>query len=423
MMRLKITGILLMCFLLVGCTSTVIHYDYGEGDEIVLTMWSIATASDAFHSSYLRAIEDFEEANPGVRIHLETFDNESYKTKITLAVAANELPDIFYSWGGGFSRPFVTSGKVLDLTSFYAEFEEDLPRRMLRNVTFGDKIFGSVINAPISMLFYNEALFRQYHVPVPTNWDEWIIACQIFIENDITPISISAQDTWVIAMLHDALTLRAAGPTIVQSVLSKQGIYSYDSEFFLPSARMLRELVEINAFPRYATLLSNDEALIYFLHGYAAMMVSGNWTASSIWTDAENPYDFAVTPVPAVWPGSVINDFMGGAADVLMVSASTRHPEIAGRAVFEISRSISQYAYLDGAATPTWRVVYDDARVNPLARRIAEYATNARSMTLWFDRFLEARDAEAYLNYLHKLFVGDVTPEEFVSLMAEQLVP
>lgn len=421
--RMMILCILLLCFIVTGCTSTVLHFDDQKGDEIVLTMWSIATVSDAFHTSYLRAIEEFEAANPGVRINLETFDNESYKTKITLAVASNELPDIFYSWGGGFSRPFVSSGKVMNLTSFYEDFEDELPRRVMGNVTFGGQIFGSVINSPISMLFYNQRIFQENHIPVPTNWEEWIIACEMLLELGITPMSISAQDSWVIAMLHDALTLKSAGPIRLQSVLSKDGINSYQSEQFRASARMLQDLVEMDAFPTYAALMSNDEAVTYFLQGYAGMMVTGSWMASSIWTDAVNPDDFAVIPVPGRDEKIRSDDFMGGTSDILMVSASTQHPEIAGRAVFELSRSISRYAYLEGAAVPTWRVDYNDEQVNPLARIITEYVNNANSFTLWFNTFLEARDAEAYLSYLQSLFNGEITAENFVFLMSIQLDP
>ena len=60
--------------------------------ETTLTLWSIATESDSFHHAYIQAIADFEVANPGIKIKMETFENQSYKTKIKSAVAANELP-------------------------------------------------------------------------------------------------------------------------------------------------------------------------------------------------------------------------------------------------------------------------------------------------------------------------------------------
>jgi len=405
-----------------GCTSQTINNGQPDkNEEIVLTMWSIATESDAFHSAYLNAIESFEANNPGVRIRLETFDNETYKTKIRLAVAANELPDIFFTWGGGFSRPFVESGKVLELTSTYEKYREALPEQMLENVTHNGRIYGSVITVPISMLFYNEKMFVEHGLQVPTTWEEWQEVCEAFIALGITPISISAKETWGLAMLHDGLTLKSAGPEKVQQALLTAE-QSYDDEVFLASARKLRQFIDMGAFCEYAIQMSNDEAGQDFYNGQTAMFVTGSWVAASIWTDAENPLDFSFAPIPAPTGANVSStDFMGGPSDTLMASANTKYPDIVATAIFELTREISRYAYLDGAATPPWKIDFDDSQVNPLTKRVAEYVAGATSFTLWFDTLLEAENTEAYLSLLQELYVENITPEEFVAAMDRQL--
>lgn len=112
---------------------------------------------------------------------------------------------------------------------------------------------------------------------------------------------------------------------------------------------------------------------------------------------------------------------MGGAADTIMVSNGTEHPDAAGNAVFELTRSISQYAYLDGAGIPAWQVDYDDSSVNPITKKVAEYASGATSFTLWFDTLMDANDAGEYLALLQELYIGNLTPEEFAEAMASQL--
>lgn len=76
-----------------------------SAEEKTLTFWSIATESDNMHSSYLKAIEEWESNHEGYKIKFETFENQAYKTKIKSAVAANELPDLFFTFGGGFHSP------------------------------------------------------------------------------------------------------------------------------------------------------------------------------------------------------------------------------------------------------------------------------------------------------------------------------
>ena len=112
---------------------------------------------------------------------------------------------------------------------------------------------------------------------------------------------------------------------------------------------------------------------------------------------------------------------MGGASDTLMASAASENPDLAAAAVFELTKAISHYAYLDGAGIPAWKVDYDASAVNPMTQQVAEYATGATSFTLWFDTLMEAEDAGEYLALLQQLYIGDLSPEEFAEEMAAQL--
>lgn len=393
----------------------------GSGDQVTLTLWSIATESDGFHHAFKQAVADYEAAHPNVKIKLETFENESYKTKIKSAVSANELPDIFFTWGGGFSKSFVESGKVLQIDKYYTdEYKSQLSPVALANATYDGKLYGVTYVTPVSVLYYNKKILTDNGLTAPTTWDEFVNVCQTLKNNGITPIGISVKDTWVLAMTHDALTLKSAGPTKVVNALTKQG-QSYNDPDFLASATKVKELVDMGAFVEGATGLTNDEASALFYNGTVAMYITGSWMGANIQKDAANPADFDAVPVPVLGNNAKATDFMGGASDTLMVSASTKYPDIAGDAVFEISRSISKYAYLDGAGVAGWAVDYDDKDINPITKKIADYAKNATSFTLWFDTLMEADDAGEYLALLQELYMGSITPQEFVEAMDAQL--
>lgn len=392
-----------------------------EAKDVTLTVWSIATESDAFHPAYLKAIEEFEAAHPGVTIKFETFENESYKTKIKAAVAANELPDVFFTWGGGFSASFVESGKVLELDQYYPTYQDGISKAALQNATYDGKLYGSAMTTPVSCLFYNKKMFDEKGLKAPTTWDEYINVCKTFKDAGVTPIGISVKDTWVLAMTHDALTLKSAGPEKVKSALTKQG-QSYNDPDFIESAKKIKELVDAGYFLDGAEGLSNDEASQEFYAGKVAMYITGSWMAGSLQTDPENPADFAVAPIPVInSTNAKITDFMGGASDTLMASAASENPDLAAAAVFELTKGISHYAYLDGAGIPAWKVDYDASAVNPMTQQVAEYATGATSFTLWFDTLMQSEDAGEYLALLQQLYIGDLSPEEFAEAMAAQL--
>ena len=389
--------------------------------ETTLTLWSIATESDSFHTAYADAIKDFETSHPGVKVVHETFENESYKTKIKSAVAANELPDVFYTWAGGFSQPFVDSGKVLDLTSYYGNYKEDLSEAAVANITYDGKVYGSTIVTPVSAMWYNQKIFKENNLEAPATWDDFVNVCTTLKAAGVTPIATSAKDKWVLAMLHDGLTLKSVGPEKLQKTLLKQG-GSYSDPDFLLSAQKIKELSDIGAFIDGAAALSNDEASAEFYAGKAAMYFTGSWMGGSIMTDAADPTDFSVAPIPVVNDKNAkITDFMGGGADSLMVSASTKDADLSAEFAFEVTKGISKYAYLSGAGIPAWKVNYDDSAVPELTKKVAEYANGATSFTLWFDTLLESEDANEYLALLQKLYLGSITPEDFQKEMAAQL--
>lgn len=427
-MKKRIGALLLMLVLvmttLVGCGGDSEGSKEGNKDgkgDVTLTMWTIATESDSFHEPYLKAIKDFEAAHPGVKIKMETFENEAYKTKIKAAVAANELPDVFFTWAGGFSEAFVESGKVLCLDDYYSKYEADLPKAALVNDTYDGKLYGSVTCTPVSAMWYNKEMFKKQGVEVPKTWDEFKAVCKKFVDAGIQPIGTTVKDTWVLAMLHDGLTLKSAGPDKVSKALLKQG-QSYNDPDFLKSATCIKELADMKAFTEGATGISNDEASAEFYSEKVAMYFTGSWMGGSIVTDAKKPEHFSVAPIPVVNDANAkITDFMGGGSDTLMVSAATENKDLAAAAAFEITKGVSKYAYLSGAGIPAWKVDYATDDVPQLTQEVATLAAGATSYTLWFDTLMDSDSANEYLTLLQSLYSGDITPQKFVESMDAQL--
>lgn len=419
-MKKKMLGLLLPLTLAAGML-TGCGGEESSSNEKTLTLWSIATESDNMHSSYLKAIEEWEEKHEGYKIKFETFENQSYKTKIKSAVAANELPDIFFTFGGGFSQPFAESGKVLSLDDYYENYKDLLPEAALKNQTYDGTIYGSTFTTPVSMMFYNKNIFEENNIKVPATYDELLTAVTTLKDAGITPIATSVKDTWVLGMLHDGLTLKSAGATKLQNALLKQEGQSYNDSDMLQSAKAIVELKEKGAFEEGATGLSNDEAVQPFLDGQAGMFFTGSWLGGDINTKSYDKEAFGVAPIPVLnSENSSLSDFMGGASDTFMVAKSTKYPEVACDAAFEIAKYISKNAYLEGVAIPAWKVDYDDSEVEPMTKEIAGYTTEANSFTLWFDTLLPAEDANKYLELLQQLYTGGITPEEYVKAMADQ---
>ena len=356
-----------------------------------------------------------------MKIKHETFENEAYKTKIRTAIAANEVPDIFFAWFGAWSEPFVTADKVLNLDDYYGAYSDEITQETLSYATFGGSLYGVPSSTPISVLYYNKALFDQYNVKVPTTAEEFMQACQTFTDNGVPALSTSVKENWVLAMLFDALQLHAVGPEMTAKTITRNG-GDYSDPGFLQAAQMLRDLIDMGAFIDGVTGFSGDEANQAFIDGKTAMYVQGSWLAGSIQNGAENPDDFDLVPVPVLNSDRASeHDYMGGAAEGFMVAADVEDPDLVANAVFEISRSISENCYLDGSALPAWKVNYDDSEVPPMIQKLAGYSAEATSYTVWFNVLMTADDTEEYFDLTDQLFVGNITPEQYVQSFADYL--
>ena len=385
-----------------------------------LTMWTIATEGDANYQAYQNAIADYEEEHPDVTIEMESFENESYKTKIKAAVAANELPDIYFTWGGGFSSAFVEAGKSMELDSYYDAYKDDLPESTLKYATYGGKLYGVPYVVSISGIFYNKAMFEQYGLTEPQTWDELIQVCQTFIDNGITPFGVSVKEAWVMAMFNDALTLKCVGDEKINTAFIRGG-QPYLDDSFVDAANKLQELISMGAFSESATGLSNDEAVASFTNGTVPMFVTGAWMDSSITNDAENPDDFGFMPFPVCSDNAALTDSMGGSADILMVNPSTEDPDLAGTAAFDIAKLVSKYGYMSGAGIAAWKVDYDVENQSSVSKTMSDCINNSTSLTIWSGSLMEAEDYTEYQSLLQQFFIGDLTASDFVEAMDAQL--
>lgn len=402
-----------------GCSKKSDTVNNTKEEQTTLKMWTIATESDSAHNAYIKAIADYEAAHPGVKIDMESFENEAYKIKIKSAVAANELPDIFFTWGGGFSSSFIDTGKILELDSYYKNYEAELPKSALKYATYNDKIYGVTYITPISCIFYNKTMFAEQGLSEPKTWDEFIKVCETFLAKGITPLGTSVKEAWVLAMFNDALTLKCVGDVKMADAFMGKG-QSYQDAGFLDAAVKLEQLIDMKAFSQDATGLSNDEAVATFLNGTVPMFVTGSWLGGQI-ASSEHPENFDAMPFPAVSDNAQITDFMGGSVDVLMVNANSKNKDLAANAAFEISKYVSKYGYLDGLGIAAWKVDYDVSSLGAITTKLADFVNKGTSFTVWSGSLMEADDYAEYQVLLQNFFVGNMDAQGFVEAMDAQL--
>ena len=149
----KVLSLVLALALLLSVTSV---FAEAAEEKITLTLWDIATQSDANRPAYNAALAYIAEKYPNVEIKEVSIENQQYKIDIATAMAdPSTLPDIFFTWSGAFVGDFVAEGNVYALNDVYAnlEFKDSLPEVMLANGTFDGKAYTVPLTMNIVPLF------------------------------------------------------------------------------------------------------------------------------------------------------------------------------------------------------------------------------------------------------------------------------
>lgn len=351
-----------------------------------------------------------------VKIEVDTAENEAYKTKLKAAIAANETPDIFYTWGNGFLKPFVDAEKVIAMDEYLTEeYKSHLAPSTLTGFQFDEKTYALTTDQSVACMFYNKEMFEQNGIEIPETFDEFKKACQAFLDKGITPLTVGGKETWTLAMFHDLFALREVGSEGVKDATVNKK--RFDDPGFLKAAQDFRELIDMGVFPEGSAGISREESEVPFFQGQIPMYLNGSWTATRVFKDSSLIQGKVVAaPFPTVAGGKGgVTDFTGGPDTGFAVSANAKDKELTTQIAEYMAFELAVGKYKSGSSLlPYVNVEVDESEVNELLLDIYNFTKDATSYTIWWDNLLEGKDATVYLNKLQELFVGQITPEQYV---------
>ena len=411
----KLFALALAAMMLLGCIS----FAAAEQEETVLTMWCIATESDANRPAYEAAIAAFEEANPGVKIQWEAFENESYKTKIKSAMAdPSTLPDIFFTWAGAFLGDFANAGNVYCLDEAYQPYAEQLPEVMLQNASYGGHHYGVPLTMNIVTLFANmDLLAKAGWDHVPATYDELIECCDDLVAAGITPFGCSGSETWCVTEYLEPIMEKYIGYEALNAIFA--GEATWNDPDIAKSVDAFQEMINAGYFDPNGLSLGNDQVKANFIAGQYAFYQNGSWNCGEI-NDADFNAQVALFPVMNA-ERATYAQVIGGPSDTLAVAATSANPELAAQAAFELGKEICHYGYLAGSGLPAWTPDYDTSEVKPLVTAVAEIVASADGMVLFGDTAMSADPANTYLNYVSQVYGCEIDGAGFVEALTNAL--
>ena len=390
-------------------------------EEITLTLWCIATESDANRPGYEAAIAEFEAAHPNIKIEWEAFENNSYKTKIKTAMAdPDSLPDIFFTWAGAFLGDFAEMGTAYCLDEVYPQFAEQLPELMLQNSTYDGKHYGVPLTYNIVTLFANMDLLAEAGWDhVPESYEDLIACCDALVEKGITPFgcAASANDTWCVTEYLEPIIEKTIGYEAMNDVFA--GRATWNNEGIAAAVTAFQDMIGKGYFDPNGIALGNDEVKSNFIAGKYAFYQNGSWNCGEV-NDAEGNFQVALFPVMDA-EKATYSQVIGGPSDTLAVAASSKNVEIAAQTAFELGQSICHYCYLAGSGLPAWTPDYDTSEVKPLVAAVADIVASSDGMVLFGDTAMSADPAYTYLEYVSQVYGQGIDGEGFIAGLSADL--
>ncbi|MBO0587347.1 extracellular solute-binding protein [Sporosarcina sp. E16_8] len=388
-------------------------------DEKVIEFWHIEPGERG--KIFEEVAQQFEKDNPGVKVKLTRIPNDTFKQKLSVAMAGGEVPDIFQSWGGGWLKNFADEGNVLDITDDIDEGHFN--QLALANSTYGDKVYGMPLGLSIDVVFYNKEIFDKYGLKAPKTFDEWLKVIDVLNENKVIPIALTNQTKWPGAYYLMNFAARIGGPDLFNSAFKREG-KGFDDPAYVQAGEYIQELVKRNAFNPGFNGVPYDEGQgrQLFYSGQAAMMDMTISMLNNIRDEApefEEKLDFFLFPTVPGGKGDQ-TQVGGSASPVFSVSQDS---EVADLSIALIKALTSEkigheFVKRTGGLSAVAGIEPEDE----LVKRFFEITESASHIQMPYDQTLPPELGEIHKDTTQAIFGLDMTPEEAAEQMEKKAV-
>ncbi len=392
-----------------------------SGDQTVLKVWGICTESDANRPAYLQAIADYEAAHPDVKIELEAFENESYKTKIKAAMMGGDtedLPDIFFSWSGGFLGEFVNAGRAYCLDENLAAYSDKLNESMLSTTTYDGKHYGVPTTFNVVAMYANMDLLAEAGWDkVPETYEDLTACCDALLEKGIIPFGCAGKETWCVTEYLEPIIIKSIGYEDLNKIFA--GEATWNDPDIAASVTTLQDMINKGYFDPNGAALGNDEVKANFLAGKTAFYQNGSWNTGEV-ANADFTAGVGFFPVLNAERSSY-NQTIGGPSDVLAVCAASPNVDLAAEVAVELGKEICHYNYLNAVGMPAWTPDYDTSSLSPLLVQIGDLVSSCEGLVLFGDTAMAADPAQIYLDYVSQVYGGEIDGQGFIDGLTNDL--
>lgn len=393
---------------------------------VEIVYWSLWNEGEPQVAVLKNWMDEYTKLHPNVKFNV-TWAGREILTKVQTAMSGGQTIDLLDHEGPGIRGALVTKGltqpvdQCLALDSYDGDgkFKDLFIPGSLEVLAADD---GSIHVIPYEIittgLFTNKDLLAKAGVTSdPKTWTEFMDDLQKIKDSGVVPIAQDAQVDFYNAMWYYHLVQRLKGTGFLLKAAEDKTGATWGDPAFLQAAKMTRELWEKGYIPNESKGFVWPAGQLELAVGNDSMEQVGSWLPNEVKDTTGPDFKWGYFPVPDVEGG------VGKRTDMEIyplgwaVMKDAKNPEV----ICDFMR----FAFKKANA----QMIPDDS-VNMSAHKgttppkdLAEawdYWSNATAYYLPYDG-LNSNYADYYKNvfllYFQKMFIGDITPEEFVASM------
>ena len=246
-------------------------------------------------------VKGFEAENPDIKVKLNTFDHEGFKTSIRNFLSA-EAPDVVTWYAGNRMSPFVKAGLLDDVSDVWAkEGLSDKLKSADASMTIDGKKWGVPYTYYQWGIYYRKDIFAKLGIAEPKTWAELVAASAKLKAANITPFAIGTKQSWPTGGWFDYLDLRVNGYEFHMDLTA--GKIPYTDKRVAAVFDKWDELVKPGYYTANHPSYMWQEALPSFVKGEAAMYLMGNFAVAPMKEAGLTNDQIGFMVFPTITPG------------------------------------------------------------------------------------------------------------------------
>jgi raffinose/stachyose/melibiose transport system substrate-binding protein len=295
-----------------------------------LRLWYYEGPDSAMGVAWKKAIGEFEQAHPGVKVKFELKGFEQIQKTAPMVLNSNDAPDLMeYNKGNATAGLLAKQGLLTDLTPEAGKRGWDkllspslqTTAKYDNNGVMGSGNWYGIPNyAEFVEVYYNKDLFDKQHIAVPTTFADFTAAMDKFKAAGVTPLANGGKEYPAQQYLYE-LALSKADRSWVDAYQRYTGKVDFHDAAWTYAANTFADWVQKGYIAKDSAAVDAENMGLGFLGGKFPMMVSGTWWYGRVEKQAKFNWG------SFLWPGNTLN--AGSSGNIWVVPKNSKAKDLA----------------------------------------------------------------------------------------------